>query len=106
LILYLIIAVSLALYGLILINIPLFSNVPETGAKYFLLSVISVGLMFGGVKELYLFTGHLNLSVIRNAIFEKIINCLEYQEIFSIKYALSLLLLGFFFKLAAAPNHF
>jgi NADH-ubiquinone oxidoreductase chain 2 len=104
--LFLIVALSLALYGLMLINYPLFSTTPETGAKYFLLSVISVGFMFGGIKELYLFCGHLNFSIVHNAIFEKIVNCTNYNELFSIKLAFFLFLFGFFFKIAAAPNHF
>jgi NADH-quinone oxidoreductase subunit N len=105
-VLFIIIALSISLYGLILINLPLFSNTPELGAKYFLLSVVSVGLIFGGIKEIFLVTGHLNFSVIQNTILEKIINCASYLELFSIKYALFFIIAGFLFKLAAAPNHF
>lgn len=105
-VLFIIVALSIALYGLILINFPLFSNTPELGAKYFLLSVVSVGLMFGGIKEIFLISGHLNFSVVQNSILEKIINCINYIELFSIKYAIFFLIVGFLFKLAAAPNHF
>jgi NADH-quinone oxidoreductase subunit N len=106
LVFYIVVAISLGLYGLILINLPVFANTPEAGAKYFLLSVTSVGLMFGGVKELYLFAGHLNFSIVRTIIVETILNSTLYEELFIIKFTVVFIAVGFFFKLAAAPNHF
>lgn len=97
---------SICIYGLILLNVPIISSSAETGAKYFLLSVISVGLMYGGIKEIYIYLGSLNFTIINNNIFEHLINCSSYKELFSIKFGLIFIVLGFFFKLSAAPNHF
>jgi NADH:ubiquinone oxidoreductase subunit 2 (subunit N) len=103
---YLITAISICIYGLILINIPVVAKGTETGAKYFLLSVCSVALIFGGIKEIHLNLGHLNFSIINNTVFEQILNCTEYGENFSLKFGILLLIFGFFFKISAAPNHF
>jgi NADH-quinone oxidoreductase subunit N len=97
---------SISIYGLILINVPILPKSAETGAKYFLLSILSVALMFGGAKEIYLYTGHLNYIIISNSLFEYFTNFTKYNELYPLKIGILLIMVGFFFKLTAAPMHF
>lgn len=82
----------------------------ETIIKYFLFSALSTGFILGGLKDIYACCGTLQYNKINNCILNLVIDnsilINQFSNVFIIKFAIILILCGFFFKLSAFPSHF
>lgn len=93
---------SLNLYVLILFDATT-AVAREAGVKYFYLSTISSGLMLYGVFLLFLITGSGNLAEIGQVLATE--SELVASSNLLLSLAITLILIGLFFKLSAFPGH-
>lgn len=104
--LYSIIGMSICFYVLLAINTKFGSLPTEACIKYFIMSALSTGLIFGGLKEIFLASGSANFNTINDFCILLITNTSFISQFFVIKYGMIFVFSGFLFKLSAAPNHF
>lgn len=74
----------------------------EAGLKYFILGSLSSAILLFGISMLYGLTGTTNFSHL-SLLFSG--DLLDIECVLSIKHALVMILVAFFFKIAAAPFH-
>jgi NADH-quinone oxidoreductase subunit N len=95
--------ISLELQSLCLYVLASYNNCDikstEAGVKYFILSALSSGIMLYGISLIYGFGGTTNFTALK-----EVIHYADYTNL-GLLVGMILLLIGFCFKLAAAPFH-
>ena len=70
------------------------------------MSALSSGLILGGAKEVFIYTGTLNFNLVNNFLLFKLTESSFSLELLPIKVGIVFILFGFLFKISAAPSHF
>jgi NADH-quinone oxidoreductase subunit N len=103
---FLIMGMSICLYGLFIQN-TIFNQISrEVCIKYFILSAGSTLLILGGCLYLFYFCGTVNFLYINNFLIYKVLMVENILDLELIKRGILLIFIGFLFKLSIAPAHF